>query len=44
LADSGSEQSEKSVMAKDGFVESMLSLTVAKLPEGAGVAHTIRVG
>jgi DNA ligase D-like protein (predicted ligase) len=42
LANSGSERSERSVKTKVGFVEPMLSLPVAKLPEGPAWSYELK--
>jgi ATP-dependent DNA ligase len=42
LANSGSERSEKNVKTKAGFVEPMLSLPVAKLPEGSAWSYELK--
>src|SRR6267154_4762828 len=42
LANSGSKRPENSMKAKIGFVEPMLSLAVAKLPEGAAWSYELK--
>jgi len=42
LANSGSKRPENSVKVKIGFIEPMLNLAVAKLPEGAPWAYELK--